>query len=119
MSEPFAGAHWGKGYDEEVLSGWTDSSSESDESSSSSEEEIVTPALARLVSRKEVQVREAELRVAQGRARLEQAKEALEGLAGGYWRTGGIELEPTKEGLFGWRDLNTCWLSPRLRRMRC
>jgi len=106
MAEPFSGAHWGKGYDEEVLSGWTDSSSGSEDSSSDNEE-IVTPALERMVNRQDAQRRETDARLTAAKARLETAKEALKALEGSYWRTGGEQLDAVRDGLFGWRDLNT------------
>ena len=106
MAKPFSGAHWGKGYDEEVLSGWTDSSSGSEDSSSDNEE-IVTPALERMVHRKDAQRRVTDTHLAAGKARLETAKEALKGLEESYWRTGGEQLDVVRDGSFGWRDLNT------------
>ena len=105
MAEPFTGTHWEKGYDEEVLDGWTDSSSDDEVSTIGSDEEIVTPALERTVGR-EVQRREAAARVKEGEARLAKAKEALKGLEESYWRSGGTALENMREGLFGWRELN-------------
>jgi gamma-tubulin complex component 5 len=112
MAEPFTGTHWGKGYDEEVLEGWTDSSSEDDEQSSTgSEEDIVTPALERASHRREEQRREADVRLKAGEARLAAAEEALKGLEQSFWVTGGVELESMQEGLSGWRELNVGELS--------
>lgn len=111
MSDPFEGEHWGKGHDEEVKHGWTDSETEfaSDSSSSVLEDEaIVTPLTERIVGGKrdeERRIREEKLR--EGERRLEVARKALEELEMGYWRTGGRPLAPRAKGIFGWKALTT------------
>ena len=111
-AEPFSGDHWGKGYDEEVRRGWTDSESSSDDGratdSSVEDEEIVTPSIERLaLTCREEARRQVEERVREGERRLESAQVALDTLERAYWRTGGEVLPPMEQDLFGWKELLT------------
>lgn len=99
MADPFDGAHWGEGYDEEVKEGWTDSESSGSDREG---EKIITPLRARV----EVipsQFREDE---EEGELRLRQAEEQMRKLGEGYWITGGriVESREIKEG---WRAVST------------
>ena len=108
MAEPFTGTHWGKGYDEEVLDGWTDSESEISTSNSEDEEVVVTPFSSRgefLKKKKEQEVQDRQKMLKEGEERLERAVKALEGLEGAYWNSGGNDLPDLPSGLFGWKDL--------------
>lgn len=107
MSDPFEGDHWGKGHDEEVKHGWTDSESDSEETTSE-EEEIVTPLHDQPTgSTRDAEKKIREERIREGEKRLEAARRALESLETGYWRTGGKALSPATEGIFGWQAVTT------------
>ncbi|WVW79751.1 hypothetical protein I302_101721 [Kwoniella bestiolae CBS 10118] len=107
-SEPFEpGEFW----DEEVLSGWTDSEDEyeretsSEDSDGSPEEDYVkTPSSAaiRAERRREEEVRRKQLE----EDRTEEALEVVRGLKDGYWNKPG-KINLMKEGVYGWRDLVT------------
>jgi gamma-tubulin complex component 5 len=116
MSEPFTGPHWGPGYNEEVLEGWTES--EGSETSSASDEEVVTPstkvvglskaARARLEEKRKYE--EAETRLAEARLQLDKLKD------GAYWKQDGASVNPVKAGLYGWWEMTTGEPSPYVRR---
>lgn len=107
MSEPFTGEHWGSGWDEEVIDGWTDSE-ESNGGSTASEDEVVTPASTqpRLKSAGEI-AREMETRKREDEQhRLLLSKLALRELEGeAYWKSGGTLVEPRPD-LRGWAALS-------------
>ena len=104
MSDPFEGDHWGKGWDEEVKNGWTDSESEE----TSEEEEIVTPS-SRTMGDPMASVRSlVDQRKADSLERLRAAEATLRGLKqNAYWRTGGRDIHQPEERPQGWRALST------------
>lgn len=107
MSDPFDGEHWGKGHDEEVREGWTDSESDSEETLSE-DEAIVTPLPDRTMGiARDAERRIREEKLKEGEERLERARNTLERLEMGYWRTGGEVVLPIKEGIFGWQAVTT------------
>ncbi|KAK8861336.1 hypothetical protein IAR55_002155 [Kwoniella newhampshirensis] len=108
QSEPYDP---GETYDEEVLSGWTDSDSDQDsmdDSSSSSgrspmEDEVRTPdsvALRAQRRRMGEQRRKDELE-----ERSRRAEEVVRGLKKGYWERLG-QVGEMKEDLYGWKELS-------------
>lgn len=101
MSEPFEGEHWGKGYDDEVHEGWTDSE-DSEDAESSESEEILTPS-SRNVKRV---TRVVEQREDEWDERVREAQEVLR-LREAYWTDGGMVQRSVPEGLYGWRDVTT------------
>ena len=113
MAEPFTGDHWGKGYDEEVKRGWTDSESEDDYMGSdgsdraSPGEVIITPSSDRAFSAQDLARMEKEMRIREGEERLERAVDVLKGLDEAYWRTGGEVVEGDVADVYGWRDVST------------
>lgn len=117
MAEPFEGDHWGPGYDEEVMEGWTESE-DSEGNTTATEEEVVTPALKtpRYRSAAADAAREAELRRrAEEEQRLLFAKLSLRDLgANAYWKSGGCDV-PIRDDLHGWRALSSGRLSRRRR----
>ncbi|OCF34604.1 hypothetical protein I316_03645 [Kwoniella heveanensis BCC8398] len=104
-SEPFdPGEEW----DEEVLSGWTESESESgiqdSESDSPEEEEIRTPSSAALrAQRKRF---DAEARRVDEEQRRFDAAEIVRDLKEAYWNSP-MQVGTVPEGLYGWKDLST------------
>jgi gamma-tubulin complex component 5 len=105
VSEPFIGAHWGKGYDEEVKDGWTDSDVE--ESSSGSDEEVVTPSskVRHIRAGQHGGNHSPDLDLEETGRR---GKEVLEGLKRSqYWKKQAEPVEPMREGLYGWKELTT------------
>ena len=108
MSEPFTGAHWGKGYDEEVKHGWTDSES----SSGDSDVEVVTPSTGRirssLADRAGLRRLEDQALQRGDEQRLKAAEETLRAFKEhAYWRQGGGPIESLETDLYGWRALTT------------
>ncbi|ORY29549.1 hypothetical protein BCR39DRAFT_532091 [Naematelia encephala] len=107
MSEPFAGTHWEKGFDEEVKRGWTDSESSSGDSEE--DEELVTPAskgskvdfTAKRESDEINRREESDRRLAQARSELENLKLRA------YWNVGGAQLHDSARDVQGWRELST------------
>jgi len=99
MADPFDGEHWGKGYDEEVREGWTDSESSGSDREG---ERLVTPLRERVgVIPSQSRVNEED-----GDVRLREAEEKMRNLGDGYWRTGGRLVE-TREVGEGWRAVST------------
>jgi gamma-tubulin complex component 5 len=108
MGDGFAGDHWGRGYDEEVMDGWSDSSASDRETSSSEDEQVWTPNTARIsqirASAADVQAKQREAeeeRMRAARATLEQMGERA------YWRKPGQVLDSVAEGAYGWKTLST------------
>ncbi|KAK6906950.1 hypothetical protein I203_100939 [Kwoniella mangroviensis CBS 8507] len=109
-SEPFdPGEIW----DEEVLSGWTDSEDEYDRdflsegsnSEGSPEEDYVkTPSSATIRAQRKRDDENRRKRLEEGRR--EEALEVVRGLKDGYWNRPGMG-HVIKEGSYGWRDLVT------------
>jgi gamma-tubulin complex component 5 len=110
MSDPFTGPHWGKGYDEEVREGWTESEDESEDSGSSGlDDEVLTPSGKpdRLSKRAEERLQEA-IRWEDAQDRSRRAWAALENIKREqYWKTTDECLERLPVGSYGWRDLTT------------
>jgi gamma-tubulin complex component 5 len=101
MADPFDGEHWGKGYDEEVKEGWTDSE---DSSSDREAERIVTPLRERVgATQAQLKAQEEEI---DGEIRMKDAEEMMRKLGEGYWRTGGRVVQPREVGE-GWRAVST------------
>ncbi|KAI9632365.1 Spc98 family-domain-containing protein [Dioszegia hungarica] len=112
MSTPFRGEHWGASYDEEVHSGWSESSGSSSHDGSSSDEEqeqVWTPTSARVAKAKRGTADLTAMR--RGLEEEERAREAraiLEDLGErSYWRKPGVEVEPVPEGVYGWKEMST------------
>ena len=104
MSQPFAGDHWGTGFDEEVQEGWTDSDTDDDG------EDILTPSskVTRARGPRIIHADQVREDVGDAEARMRAAREVLRGLTeGAYWKDGGVEVERMKEGLLGWRQVST------------
>ncbi|WVF66823.1 hypothetical protein IAT40_001565 [Kwoniella sp. CBS 6097] len=108
-AEPFdPGEIW----DEEVLSGWTESESGSDVHNSDpdspedspEEEEVRTPSSA--VMRAQRKRDEAEARRSEEEQRQFDAAERVRDLKEGYWNSPG-QVGTISEGLYGWKDLST------------
>jgi hypothetical protein len=99
MADPFDGEHWGKGYDDEVREGWTDSESSGSEREG---ERLITPL------RERVGVIPSQSRVDEedGETKLREAEEKMRKLGEGYWTTGGRPVE-TREVGEGWRAVST------------
>jgi hypothetical protein len=99
MADPFDGEHWGKGYDEEVREGWTDSESSGSDREG---ERLITPL------RERVGVIPSQSRVdgEDGDMKLREAEEMMRRLETGYWRTGGRVVESREVGE-GWRSVLT------------
>jgi hypothetical protein len=99
MADPFDGEHWGKGYDEEVREGWTDSESSGSDREG---ERLITPLRERvgvIPSQPRVEEEDAEMK-------LREAEEMMKRLGDGYWTTGGRPVE-TREIGEGWRAVST------------
>nr|XP_031859138.1 uncharacterized protein CI109_005488 [Kwoniella shandongensis]KAA5526210.1 hypothetical protein CI109_005488 [Kwoniella shandongensis] len=103
----------GEVYDEEVLSGWTDSdsddldvesSSEDRGTSSAEDEDIRTPDTVAL--RAQRRRAEEQRKKEEEEDRKMQAEEVVRGLKEGYWNRPG-EVGEMKEGLYGWKELTT------------
>lgn len=109
-SEPFdPGEIW----DEEVLSGWTDSENEydgdflsedSDSEGSSEEDYVKTPSSAAIRAQRRRDNENRRKRLEEDRR--EEALEVVRGLKDGYWNRPEI-VHVIKEGSYGWRDLVT------------
>jgi hypothetical protein len=99
MADPFEGEHWGKGYDDEVREGWTDSESSGSDREG---EKLITPI------RERVGAIPSQPRVEEGGAEMElrEAEEMMRKLGDGYWKSGGRVVEPREVGE-GWRAVST------------
>ena len=99
MADPFDGEHWGKGYDEEVRDGWTDSESSGSDREG---ERIITP----LRERNGAIAIQSRVIQDDGEVWLREAEEKMRRLGDGYWRTGGRVVESREVGE-GWRTVST------------
>ena len=99
MADPFDGDHWGRGYDEEVREGWTDSESSGSDREG---ERIITP----LRERNGAITIQSRVIEDDGEVRLREAEEKMRRLGDGYWRNGGRVVESREIGE-GWRTVST------------
>ena len=99
MADPFDGDHWGRGYDEEVREGWTDSESSASDREG---ERIITP----LRERHETIPNQSRIIEDGGEVRLRAAEDKMRRLGNGYWRNGGRVVESREIGE-GWRMVST------------
>ncbi|WRT65449.1 uncharacterized protein IL334_002392 [Kwoniella shivajii] len=111
----------GEVWDEEVLSGWTESEDESERSLSSdsdgspTEDEVKTPSsfVLRAQKKKNDELRRREIE----EERKQDALEVVRGLKEAYWLKPG-QVQAMPDGMYGWKDLitktNTLSLSRRV-----
>ena len=108
MSDPFAGTHWVKGYDEEVREGWTDSDSDRlSTEESSQDEDVLTPSTTQVMDKHYVIRRETERKKEENEERARLAKERLIELReAAYWRQPGRKFERLSEDIRGWKEIS-------------
>ncbi|WVQ62976.1 uncharacterized protein L199_001125 [Kwoniella botswanensis] len=103
----------GEIWDEEVLSGWTDSENEydgdylfenSDSEGSPEEDYVKTPSSAAIRAQRRRDDENRRKRLEEDRR--EEALEVVRGLKNGYWNRPGM-IHVIKKGSYGWRDLVT------------
>lgn len=114
MAEPFAGDHWGAGFDEEVKDGWSDSDGESrsddserggrsETSGSADDEVLVTPLKSRSSPLSDLDRARLD-----AERRLRVAEDQLREFAKGrYWVEGGEVVQRHKGELYGWKTVST------------